>query len=827
MSFTAAISDHARRTPERVVLSDATRTLTYHEFDAETDRVAAAIVRSAGPALEPVGILLDQTVDAVVALCAVMKARKIALPLDGGSPAAAIAEVIDHAGARLVVTDDRGQQLLRATSTPLLFEHARAAPPDATNSTTAVEPTDDAIIWYTSGSTGRPKGVVLNHRDVMVGTRAWAAAYEIRPDDRCALIFHHSFAASRVCLFGALGVGAELRVYDVGQLGLVDLGAALEADDVTFTHCGASLLRAVLEHRPEGPNYPRLRRVLLGAERLHRHDIERLRRQLSPECVLVNLYSMSEASPVCALFVAPSTVLDDVALPVGAPLLDTRISIADPDLDGIGEILVGGSGLASGYWHDTVQTAERFIADPRDPAAVVFRTGDRGRLRPDGVLEHHGRLGTLVKLRGFNVDLAAVERALLEAAPLAEVAIVVHEGHRRRLVAYVVGPSSDPRCHPAQLRAALTDRLPRYMIPTAFVPIDSLPRTSRGKVDVDALPPVPIDRPELGTPFVAPRNDLERAIAAAWEHVLDVRPIGVDDDFLALGGDSLVAAESVSLLQESIGEDVPMTVFLTTTTVARVATTVSARDGALTPLVALRSDGDRPPLVCVHGRGGHVLPFRTLAEHLSDDQPVYALQLAGTEAKRSLRSVERLAAHYIEHLRVMPRTGPLTLAGFSFGGLVAFEMARQLATAGDPPGLLVLLDVQSPTLGRQRLAARPVRRILGRLRLDWRVLVGNVRGHRDREWITLASHRAVRRYHPRRYHGAVVLVRTATRSRDLNLGWAALTTDLKIVETTGGHRSMLEPPYVASLAEHLERHLEQAWTATRQDAPTHEGESVG
>ncbi|MEY2454617.1 MAG: hypothetical protein QOD92_4191 [Acidimicrobiaceae bacterium] len=836
-TLVAALAEHATTSPDRRAVSDDSRALTYAQLDHEVAVLAEEIASHSPSPGAPLGVLVDQGVDAVVALYAVMRAGRIALPLDNAAPSDAVRAIIGHAGAAAIVTDERSRRLLGAGIEPIVLGSRReGSTADLRAASVAVGEDDPAVIFYTSGSTGRPKGFVMGHGPQVRGARSWCEAYGVRPDDRVALLFHYSFGASRVSMYGALIVGAELRVYDAGRGATLAVAPRLHDDGVTFVHCAPSLLRAMLESLPEGPNLPNVRVLVTGAEALHRRDIDQFRRHVWPGCRLAYTYAVSEAGPVAAWLIDSGTDIGDEPLPLGTTLPGKRVTIADPRIDGIGEIVVAGEGLADGYWRDDERTAERFGVADDDPAVRWFRTGDRGRLRTDGVLEYHGRLGTVVNVRGFSVDMAEVERALRALESFDDVAVVLHQARRERLVAYVVPDVTQPPVDVVRVRAVLADRLPAYMVPAMFVVLDALPRTGRGKVDVRALPAVPTGRPALSTGFVAPRDDVERAVTKAWEQVLEVGPIGVDDDFFELGGDSLAAAESIFLLQDTLGRDVPLAAFLEASTAAALAGML--RSGGerrwMSPVVPLRTEGSRPPFFCVHGRGGDVMVFRPLADGLSAEQPFYALQIVGAPPS-AVRSVERLAAYYLEDVRRVQPHGPYLLGGYSSGASVAFEMARQLAAAGERPALVANIDGVAPEIARTRHRLGRVTRAEKWMRLEarwilwrlawvrWRVGQKVFRRSGPSPWRDFTkqskfTRRMMHRYRAGPYDGRVLLLRSTRYRRRADLGWGEhVTGPLEVVDVAEGtHRSILAAPHVDVIARRLDAALADACA----EAPT-------
>lgn len=835
-TLVGVLTQAAASTPDRVAVTDGRASCTYAELEARAARVAAAVQARAGTGSGPVATLLDQDVDAISALYGILRSGHVVVPLDRTAPADALATMLDHSGAEVVVTDASGADAIGASRDVLLVAEA-VAPAGAVPAPAAagIAPDDPASIFYTSGTTGKPKGFVVSHDAQLRGTRSWTEEYGFRADDRIAMVFHHSFGASRVSLYGALAVGAELRIFDMRTNTAPDLAQALAGERVTVLHCAPSLLRALVSHLGPDGVLPDLRLLVTGAEGLERRDVEAFRPHLGRGCRLAYSYAVSEAGPVAALLVDATTELPDGALPIGRPLPAKSIAIDEPDEKGVGEILVTGAGVADGYWRDQAQTAARFFVDA--DGRRWFRTGDRGRVREDGMLEHRGRIGTLVKVRGYSVDPTEVERALVEGAAVREAAVVLDQTSRPRLVAYVVPDGPDAAMDASSLRAALSQRVPPYMVPTRFVSIDALPRTGRGKVDRRSLPPAPTTRPDLGVPYAAPSDDIERAVTNAWEAVLDVHPVGADDDFFELGGDSLAAAESIAQLQDVLGRDVPLAALLDASTARALAGLLRRGEEQQwgSPVVPLRDTGDRRPFFCVHGGGGNVMLFRPLAARLPADRPFLGLQLRGASV-RAVSRMERLAAHYVEHVvRVQP-DGPHLLGGYSSGGAVAYEMARQLSAMGQPPALVVMLDTTSPQFARDRLRSRPLRRWSKRASLElhwlawrarwvrWRLATAVARGRGRSPW-RLGERQArflkrvMRLYRPGPYDGAVLLLSGEWRTRE-DRGWREVVRGpFEVVDIPGEHRSLLEEPHVAVVAEVLHDAFDRAETSAGQSAP--------
>jgi thioesterase domain-containing protein/acyl carrier protein len=379
-------------------------------------------------------------------------------------------------------------------------------------------------------------------------------------------------------------------------------------------------------------------------------------------------------------------------VPVGAP----------------GELYLGGDGLARGYLGRPDLTAERFIPNPFavEPGARLYRTGDVARRMPDGQLDYLGRQDGQVKVRGFRVELSEIESVLCLDEAVRTAVVIAREDApgEKRLVAYVV-PAAGAAADADRLRGKASERLPEYMVPSAFVMMDALPLNANGKVDRKALPAP--DRDDLLTrnPYVAPRNETELKLVRIWEEVIGVSPVGIEDDFFLLGGHSLIAVRLMARIEKEFGRKLPLSILIHTGTVKHFAEalTDTAVAGS-SPLVAINPGGAKPPFFCIHPSGGGVLCYVDLSRQVGRDRPFYGLQDPVLDGRqRPYDSIAAMAADYLAALRAAQPEGPYLLGGYSFGGIVAFEMAQQLREAGQEIAALVMLDSMPPTSGKRTI----------------------------------------------------------------------------------------------------------------------------
>jgi thioesterase domain-containing protein len=416
---------------------------------------------------------------------------------------------------------------------------------------------------------------------------------------------------------------------------------------------------------------------------------------------LYNLYGPTEAS----IDVAAWQCRDDsnlTVVPVGQPIANTQLYILDPHLKPVpigvaGELHIGGDGLARGYLNRPELTAEKFIANPfsQEPGARLYKTGDLARYLPDGNIEFLGRIDNQVKIRGYRIELGEIEAVLAQHPSVQQTAVLAREDTPgdKRLAAYCVA-AADSTPLPHDLRSFLQEKLPDYMVPSAFVFLDSLPLTPNGKLDRKALPTPTDGSLAVAHRHIPPRDELEITLCRLWAETLGVEKVGIDDDFFALGGHSLLAAKLFTRMDEALGRSLPLGVLFAAPNIRALAQRYGASgSGKIRSLVSLRSSGQLPPIFAVPGVYGNVLGFADLARELGPEQPFYGLQSLGLDGMEApLNSIESMASLYIEELRSVRPAGPYALVGACFGATVAFEMTHQLLRIGEDVAFLGLLD---------------------------------------------------------------------------------------------------------------------------------------
>ncbi|MCX7570500.1 amino acid adenylation domain-containing protein, partial [Tumebacillus sp. DT12] len=857
----------AARTPDAVAVSDDRASVTFRELNARSNQLARVLRERGVGADVAVGVLMERSVEMVVSLLGILKAGGAYVPLDPSYPVDRLTYVAEDTAFPVLLTQERLRGLLTGHTAEMICldsEWERFAGAETSNLGLQTEPEHLAYLIYTSGSTGKPKGVMIPHRAICNHMFWMLEAYPLTAEDNVLQKTPFGFDASVWEFWAPLLSGAQLVMAEPG--GHQDSGylaAKIRKANITVLQLVPTMLQMLLEE-PAFAGCTSLRRVYCGGEALSVEVKEQFFETL-PKASLHNLYGPTEAC-------IDATVWDcepgrgERSVPIGRPIANTEIYLLDEALQPVpvgvpGELHIGGRGLARGYWQRPDLTEEKFIPHPlsEEPGARLYKTGDVARYLPNGAIEYLGRADHQVKIRGFRIELGEIENVLLQHPQVKESVVIAREAAAGdvRLVAYITAREEvlTEVLDAADLQAHLRGQLPDYMIPSAFVALDALPLTPNGKVDRGALPE-PAELREAGAgEYVAPRDELESELTQIWEEVLRVRPVGIRDNFFAIGGHSLLAVRLIAKVRERYACDLPLATLFQHGTVEELSRLIQAdsQTGSASSLVRItRGLPGRTPLFFVHPVGGNVLAYSELARALGQEQPFYGLQAYGlNDDSEPLADMSDMAASYLREIREVQPEGPYLLGGWSLGGVVAYEMARQLREAGQEVAMLALLDSRAPiadfkdeSLTEEReVLALLVDEIAGQFALDTSDLTSRL-DTMDRAdvWAALltlakasgslppgidATHleRLYRVYRGNLladYHyqaqplaQPTVLFRAADEDspyhrHDAANGWSALVTaDLTVREVPGRHSSMLQTPHVGTLADTLAAYVKQ------------------
>ncbi|MFC2023657.1 AMP-binding protein [Chloroflexota bacterium] len=861
----------AARFPQQVAIKTNSEAISYAALNKAANRIAhGASSRSSSP--EPTALLLEHGAWPVAAILGILKSGKFYLALDPSHPTDRLRTIVRNAGADLIVTNSRNLNLaLQLAADESAVMNIDAIPGDVpdTNGHISIKPDDSFGLFYTSGSTGQPKGILHNHRHILHRAMTLAKAYQLGPTDRMPLTVSCSWLWSVAAIFGTLLNGGRLYPYDTRLSSIRDLLNLLVTEEITVFGILPSVFRqisAVLTSKAAGrssSSLPNLRLLSVGTEPIYGSEVDLWRGFLEPECVLANVLACSEAGVLAWDFVDLGQRVQDGTMPVGYAAPDKEITLTDelgrPVAPGeIGEIVVRSPYLFSGYWKKPDLTRAVLQPDPDGSGIASYSTGDLGFLQADGRLVVTGRKDRQVKVRGNTVQPAEVEMILLDHHRIREAVVTTHTYSRgQQLVAHLI-PYGDTRPTSGELRTYLKELLPEFAIPAVFDYVDNLPRTPHGKVDLQALPAPDLSRRHLTKPFVAPQGTLEEALLSIWSDTLGIPDVGAEDDFFELGGDSLLASRLCLEIESRLGRTVTPPVLAEAPTLARLAAAIEHEKQAATrgSVVPLRQGGAHPPLFFVHGIGGGVLDYIPTIRHLKPGRPVYGLATDHLDfAKAQSASFEGLAATYANEIVTFRPSGPYLLAGYSYGGIVAFEIARQLVTQGHRVAMLGIIDCPAPGAYYSSFPLRPAvvapflnnlprwlraflrlgpKRMLDTMKGKGRAVQERIRARLDHgaptsTWIAQLDlsqadeakiafmhqqSRLLADYVPGEYPGPVTLFRARTQplfcSFSPHMGWEPLVRDgLEIKDIPGTHHDLLSS-HAHGLAERLQKTLDRS-----------------
>ncbi len=702
--------EQLRRAPDATaVVHDGAR-LSYAELNQQANRLAHRLIAlGVGPDVR-VALCTERHPRMVVGLLGILKAGGAYVPLDPGDPRRRLDELVRDAGPALVVCDAVGREALgyACDALPvvdldrLADDNADKAELDLNPEVPGLTSSHLAYVIYTSGSTGVPKGVAVTHRNV--ARLVLSTDYvQLGSDDVVAHAANPAFDASTFEVWGPLLHGGRLVVVP-RDLALTPpaFASLLRAEGVTTLFTTTALFHQYAREAPDA--FATLRTLLFGGEAI---DPRRVRAVLDagPPERLLHVYGPTETTTFATWHLVEAVPADAVTVPIGRPIANTTTYVLDAAMQPVpigvsGELYIGGDGVARGYLDRPALTAERFVRDPfsHDPGARLYRTGDLVRHLPDGSLEFLGRTDHQIKVRGFRIELGEIEARLAEHPAVDEaVAIAREDAGDRRLVAYVTcaaGADLPASELVSTLRRHLADQLPTYMVPSAFVRLESLPLTPSGKLDRKALP-ASDGEAVLTRSYEAPEGEVEETLARLWAELLGLERVGRRDHFFELGGHSLLAAALVERLRR-LGLAIELRLLYQSPTLEDLARRLRDRNDAWRGrAVPARTSGTRPPVFFVPtGMGDYSYVFE-LARDLDLALPVHAVPWEIAAGPGAL-TLEELAARTVALIQAVQPRGPYRLAGYSSGGLLAYASAQHLLGLGEAVSFIGLIDVGLP-----------------------------------------------------------------------------------------------------------------------------------
>ena len=825
------IEAQVARCPDRIALTLDDEHWSYRRLNAEADRIAAKLTQLGAAPESLIGVCLERSPAIVAAQLGVLKTGAAYVPLDPGHPLERLSAIAADAGLGLMLTD--------TTTDPVWRDRIAQTIPiesiDAPISAALHRPlaTNLAYVIFTSGSTGRPKGVAVSHRSVVNFLLGMAREPGMAPDDALLAVTTISFDISGLELYLPLVVGARLVIADRASVAepakLVQIIHGRRISVMQATPATWRLLYA------SGYQGRRGLKVLCGGEALAQDLADWLTASFGE---VWNVYGPTETT----IWSARTRLPPNEPVHLGKAIENTRLYLLDqrraPAPIGLpGELLIGGEGLARGYWRQPGLTADRFLPDPYspEPGARMYRTGDLVRYDNHQRLRFLNRLDFQVKIRGFRIELGEIESELREASGVIEAAVTVrrpaHQNDDKRLVAYLV---AEQRPEPAELRRYLGERLPHYMIPAAFVFLDALPLNASGKLDRGALSRMPLDEAilEAARDQSPPRDAVEQGLTLIWAELLDLPRIGIRENFFEIGGHSLLAVQLMSRVLAQFGVDLPITVLFREGTIEQMAELLRNTENGLrcSTMVPIKKEGEGAPLFLGHTVLGGVMPYRELAPYF--DRPIYAFESPGLNPNtRRLTTVEEMARTYIAAIKTVQPSGPYRIGGWSMGGIIALEIAHQLSRAGEDLTNVFIIDTipwldevsdidyvrnfasvlaenRQDFLERAELAGLDERAQL-ELMIQ-RLRQANPEKTYDSHYLqrffnTYKNNQiAAAAYRPK-YRGEAIVFRCRERDPEpFDRKWRMSGVPHQLIEIPGNHLTLMFPPHVSVLADYLE-----------------------
>lgn len=740
------VPDMIRRRAEEhgdeIAVVCAGQSLTYAELLAASTDLAEQLRLSGVSSNDYVGVMVERSIEMVVAIIAVHGAGAAYVPLDPSYPAERLRFMLADAEVRLVVvSDELADNAVASDLVPTIITapgstslHIRSTNPPGERSSSesdtkssgdsssgeqtadgnrrwnAVSADDPAYLIYTSGSTGQPNGVSINHGNLAFSTGARFTNYRHSPQS-FLLLSSFSFDSSIAGIFWTLSAGGCIVLPKPSEeLDVRKLTELIKTHSVSHTLALPSLYQLLLD-AADPDDLSSLQTVIVAGEACSREVVLAHHRSV-PEAELHNEYGPTEASVWCTSHRCDADQVGSV--PIGVPIPGATVAVLDtsgrPAGIGVpGELFVSGPGLASGYYNRPALTAERFV---ELDGTRWFATRDRAIVQPGGLIEFGGRVDDLVKIRGVRVQLGEVETAVTAHPSVAMAAAVMSDGAggtSSKLVAIVELHEGAEAPSVSELRTTVGTRLPDAFVPSQVLTVEHIPRLPNGKVDRSRLPTPKV--PDAKTSSRAPDTEQERIVADIWSNLLPDTSFGVEDDFFDIGGHSLLAVGLVEAIRRETGTDLPLASLLETPTIAALARAISnSIEGTNTSdtgsptnsrcLVPLRKTGTKPPIYLIPPAAGTALSFREFVANADPDQPLYCFEPLGNDGRDEPHdTVEAMAKYYIDELRQAQPNGNYRIGGSCLGAIVAWEMASQLTAAGSPVELLVFLDPGPPHSG--------------------------------------------------------------------------------------------------------------------------------
>ena len=852
------------RTPDAVAVVFEDRQLSYSELNARSNRLARHLRKYGVGDQTPVGLCLERSLDLVVSILGILKAGGTYVPLDADYPVKRLENMLELAQVEHLVTQSQLHAKLPRSKRQVIWVDRDAnaiANEDSTNLNLAHDSHRLAYIMFTSGSTGEPKAIMIEHRSI-VRLVSHVQYARFGSDRVFVLLASVSFDASTFELWGAFLHGARLVIPPQGLHDAKLLKQLIEGHRVTTLWLTSSLFNQIVDQDPKA--LLGLDELLIGGEALSVTHVKKAIKALNDTATIINGYGPTESTTFACCFRIPFTLpLDIGSIPIGRPISNTQVYVLDSHREllpiGVpGELYIGGDGLARGYMNRPDLTAERFVPNPfsNDSDSKLYRTGDLCRWRDDGTLEYLGRIDHQVKLRGFRIELGEIEAVLSQHPSIAQCVVILREDRPgdKRLVAYYT-QRGEQTPSVLELRESLGSRLPEYMVPAAYVRLDALPLTPSGKIDRRGLPLPDIKDVGVQDQYTPARNGIEKQLAQIWSEVLGIERIGIHDNFFALGGHSLLAVRLFSEINNRLGHELPLSILFQQGTISQIAQMIneSPKDQPIARIVQLSDSKEGPALVVMPGLNGELLYSKKLVSRIEQSHNVVGLQPnLDPRFLETYADFSRTASEYRRIIRVHQPQGPYRLLGYSYGGILGFEIARQLEEQGQAVDFCGVIDTGiEPDLSYRQLGSvavhlarvsinlprwiaascgpnhfrKTVARANRKLRYFGRTLLaqgktkytfddefGTKKSQDDRRKVLGCLFESFTDYKPNNYRSRVTLFRAATRPSyhhlSPDLGWSRIAAHVDVHRVPGDHETILHTAPIEGISRIIRESVE-------------------
>jgi len=830
---------HASQTPNKVALETPTNKLTFEQFNQAANRIAHGLLECAGDNEQRVCLWMPECLEQVYSVAGIWKAGKVLVPVDPASPPAYHKLLVQASDPSVILTNSQfavAARLVAPAHCHILLVDELYAQGSKQNPLIDFSPERNCTITFTSGSTGMPKGVLLNHRGSIFQTIMYANANGRTAEDVRILLAPLTHVNGPAIILGSIVCGYKLACYPLHQWGVGRLAQWIKEQRITAYSSVPTVFRYFLKTSGPELDLSSVNFVHLGGETVRADDVELFKQYFEDDCILCTNIGSSEGGAFSRYYINKKTVLVNHEVPLGKAYPFKELQLWDEDEQQVapgevGEIIVKSRFLSVGYFRNEALTAERYRDVLGEPGVRYFKTGDLGRFREDGCLLFMGRRDQQIKINGHRIEIGEIEACLVNYPNVEQCAIRAFPDSVRgnRLVAYLMA-SPKQNIDLAQIRHWVAEKLAYYKVPRYWILMSNMPQLASGKLNRNALPEPPkkIEVRDL------PETPCEKLIHQLWSKEFETDAIGCEDNFFALGGDSLQMISLANELHERLGKPVSQNLLFSHPTIRELAACLDKEQIDTGNIIPLREGGTGSPLYIVHGWAGSVFHWVDLASMVHLDRPMLGIQGNEFCGRDRHASVDELAEDYASQIINRSGEGPIDLAGYSLGGLFAFAVAGKLAEHGRKPDRIYIIDTQPRNLPRclhyrmmaPYIAARmkthagsffkcAEMRNLDFIKRRWEAL--RVRMHTEQQADLDARidysgdyyHELSKQYVPKPLSVKVSLLLFRNTQANLKLAWSYLSQNpVDTYYLEGEHMDVLEPEHKESVARVLDRALE-------------------